>query len=166
MPSAGSLKDIYIEEIRDLWSANDQMQRIMHNMSQKAADKKLKDLLDRSVEGIAKHSETLRSVLESQGGRVAKEHCKGMEGLVAEAKKHAIDADVEESLRDLVIISQYQRMSHYGLAGFGTAAAYAAALGEKSDAGKLSAIVKDIYKADEYTTQLAERAEKAAAKTG
>ena len=104
MPSAGSLKDIYIEEIRDLWSANDQMQRIMHNMSQKAADKKLKDLLDRSVEGIAKHSETLRSVLESQGGRVAKEHCKGMEGLVAEAKKHAIDADVEESLRDLVII--------------------------------------------------------------
>ena len=96
MPSAGSLKDIYIEEIRDLWSANDQMQRIMHNMSQKAADKKLKDLLDRSVEGIAKHSETLRSVLESQGSRVAKEHCKGMEGLVAEAKKHAIDADVEE----------------------------------------------------------------------
>ena len=55
MPSAGSLKDIYIEEIRDLWSANDQMQRIMHNMSQKAADKKLKDLLDRSVEGIASH---------------------------------------------------------------------------------------------------------------
>ena len=45
MPSAGSLKDIYIEEIRDLWSANDQMQRIMHNMSQKAADEKLKDLL-------------------------------------------------------------------------------------------------------------------------
>ena len=67
MPLAGSLKDIYIEEMRDLWSANDQMQRIMHSMSQKAADKKLKDLLDRSVEGIAKHSETLRSVLESQG---------------------------------------------------------------------------------------------------
>jgi ferritin-like metal-binding protein YciE len=166
MPSAGSLKDIYIEEIRDLWSANDQMQRIMHSMSQRAADKKLKDLLDRSVEGIVKHSETLKAVLESQGGRVAKEHCKGMEGLVAEAKKHAIDADVEESLRDLVIIAQYQRMSHYGLAGFGTAAAYAAALGEKNDAGKLSAIVKDIYKADEYTTQLAERAEKAAAKSG
>ena len=76
-----------------------------------AADKKLKDLLDRSVEGIAKHSETLKSVLESQGGRVAKEHCKGMEGLVAEANRHAIDADVEASLRDLVIIAQYQRMS-------------------------------------------------------
>ena len=81
-------------------------------------------------------------------------------------KKTRYRRDVEELLRDLVIIAQYQRMSHYGLAGFGTAAAYAAALGEKNDAGKLSAIVKDIYKADEYTTQLAERAEKAAARSG
>ena len=63
MPSAGSLKDIYIEEIRDLWSANDQMQRIMHSMSQRAADKKLKDLLGRSVEGIART--TASSVLSS-----------------------------------------------------------------------------------------------------
>ena len=55
-------------------------------------------------------------------------------------------------------------MSHYGLAGFGTAAAYAAALGDKDGTAKLKAIVKDIYKADEYTSHLAEQAEKAAAK--
>jgi ferritin-like metal-binding protein YciE len=51
-----------------------------------------------------------------------------MEGLVAEAKKHALDEELEPSMRDLVIIAQYQRVSHYGLAGFGTAAAYAEAL--------------------------------------
>ncbi len=164
MPSSGTLKEIYIDELRDLWSANDQMQRIMHGMSQKASDRKLKELLEQSVTGIAKHTETLRSVLESRGGQVGKEHCTGMEGLVAEAKKHAIDAEMEGQLRDLVIIAQYQRMSHYGLAGFGTAAAYADALGEKDDAAKLRAILKDIYKADEYTSQLAERAEKAAAR--
>ena len=49
--------------------------------------------------------------------------------------------------------------------GFGTAAAYASALGLKDDAAKLKAIVSDIYKADEYTSKLAERAEKAAAGT-
>ena len=70
-------------------------------------------------------------MLEGAGGKVGKERCKGMEGLVAEAKKHALDEELEPSMRDLVIIAQYQRMSHYGLAGFGTAAAYAAALGEK-----------------------------------
>jgi ferritin-like metal-binding protein YciE len=164
MPSSKNLKETYVDEMRDLWSANDQMQRLMHSMSQKASDKKLKDLLEQSVTGIAKHTDTLKSVLESRGGKIGKEQCKGMEGLVAEAKKHAIDADLEGSLRDLVIIAQYQRMSHYGLAGFGTAAAYADALGEKDDAAKLRAIVKDIYKADDYTSQLAERAEKAAAK--
>jgi ferritin-like metal-binding protein YciE len=161
-----TLKDVYIEEMRDLWSANDQMQRVMRSMSQKASDQKLKHLLEQSVSGIEKHTDTLKSVLEAQGGSAGKEQCKGMEGLVAEAKKHAIDANLEESLRDLVIIAQYQRMSHYGLAGFGTAAAYADALGRKDDASKLRAIIKDIYKADDYTSHLAQQAEKAAARLG
>ena len=163
MPSE-TLKDVYIEEMRDLWSANDQMHRLMRTMSQKASDQKLKQLLEQSVSGIEKHTETLKSVLEAQGGKIGKEQCKGMEGLVAEAKKHAIDADLEDPLRDLAIISQYQRMSHYGLAGFGTAAAYASALGQKDDATKLKGIVKDIYKADEYSGHLAQQAEKAAAR--
>jgi ferritin-like metal-binding protein YciE len=163
MPSSETLKDVYISEMRDLWSANDQMQRVMKSLSQKASDKKLKDLLEKSVSGIGKHTETLKSVLEGQGGRIRKEHCKGMEGLVEEAKHHALEADLEGPLRDLVIISQYQRMSHYGMAGFGTAAAYAGALGLKDDVAKLKAIVKDIYNADDYSSELAQRAEKAAA---
>ena len=163
MPSSKSLKDVYIEEMRDLWSANDQMQRLMTTMSQKATEGKLKSLLEQSVSGIAKHTETLKSVLEAQGGSVGKDHCRGMEGIVEEAKKHALESDLEGSLRDLVIIAQYQRMSHYGLAGFGTAAAYAEALGLKDDVTKLKSIVSDIYKADEYTSHLAEQAQKSAA---
>ena len=163
MASSTGLKEVYIDEMRDLWSANDQMQRVMKTLSQKATDKKLKDMLEKSVSGIGKHTDTLKSVLEGQGGRPRKEHCKGMEGLVEEAKKHALEDDLEGQLRDIVIISQYQRMSHYGLAGFGTAAAYAEALGLKDDATKLKSIVKDIYHADEYTTELAQRAEKAVA---
>jgi ferritin-like metal-binding protein YciE len=163
MPATASLKEVYIDEMRDLWSANDQMQRVMKTLSQKASDQKLKELLDKSVAGISKHTETLKSVLEGQGGRIRREHCKGMEGLVEEAKSHALEEDLEPPMRDLVIISQYQRMSHYGIAGFGTAAAYASALGLKDDATKLKSIVKDIYNADAYTNELAERAEKAAA---
>ena len=106
MPSE-TLKDVYIEEMRDLWSANDQMQRLMRSMSQKASNQKLKKLLDQSVSGIEKHTEALKSVLEAQGGKIGKEQCRGMEGLVAEAKKHAVDADLEGSLRDLAIIAQY-----------------------------------------------------------
>lgn len=165
MSSASTLKDVYVEEMRDLWSANDQMQRVMQSLADKASDPKLKDMLERSVRGIGQHTATLKSVLEAQGGSIGKEHCKGMEGLVAEAKKHAVDGEFDNQLRDLVIIAQYQRMSHYGLAGFGTAAAYAAALGMNDDVSKLKTISSDIYKADEYTTRLAEHCERMAAKT-
>lgn len=60
------------------------------------------------------------------------------------------------------MIAQYQRMSHYGLAGFGTVAAYAEVLGMSEEASKLKSIVSDIYKADEYSSSLAESAQKAA----
>jgi len=63
-----------------------------------------------------------------------------------------------------VILSQYQRMCHYGISGFGTAATYAKALGLKDDETTLKSIVADIYKADEYATKLAEKSERAAAK--
>ena len=163
MSSASSLKDVYIEEMRDLWSANDQMQRVMQSLSEAASDSQLKDMLAKSISGIGQHTASLKSILEAQGGDVGKDHCRGMEDLVEEAKKHAIEAEFDGELRDLAIIAQYQRMSHYGLAGFGTAAAYATALGMKDDAAKLKKIVSDIYKADEYTSKLAERAERAAA---
>lgn len=164
MPSAHSLKDVFIAEMQDLWSANDQMQSVMQSLSEKATNSRLEEMLTKSIDGIGRHTATLRSIIETQGGNVGKEHCKGMEGLVTEAKKHALEAEMEGELRDLAIISQYQRMSHYGLAGFGTAAAYAGALGLKDDQAKLKSIVSDIYKADEYTSMLAEQSEQAAAK--
>ena len=87
-----------------------------------------------------------------------------MEGLVREAKAHVVDSGSgEDNLNYLLIISQYQRMSHYGLAGFGTAAAYAKALGRLDDENTLRSIVADIYKGDEIASRLAERLEAAAA---
>ena len=69
-----------------------------------------------------------------------------MEGLVAEATKHGLEEAPEKGpVLDAVIIAQYQRMTHYGIAGFGTAAAYAKALGFKDDAAKLSAATKEIF---------------------
>ena len=87
-----------------------------------------------------------------------------MDGLVREAKAHVVDrASGDERLNDLVIVAQYQRMSHYGLAGFGTAAAYAKALNRSDDEQVLKSIVSDIYQGDEIASRLAERLEARAA---
>lgn len=163
MPSPKNLTDAYTDELRDLWSANDQMQAIVKHFVREAVDGQLKNTLEAAAAGIGEHTAKLRSLVEAAGAE-GKEHCRGMEGLVREAKAHLVDSGSgEDSLNDLLIISQYQRMSHYGLAGFGTAAAYAKALGRSDDESTLRSIVADIYKGDDIASRLAERLEAAAA---
>jgi ferritin-like metal-binding protein YciE len=153
-----NLKELYIADLRDLWSANDQMQEIVQSFSEKAQSDQLKQLFKRSVTGINQHTQKFRQLV--QGAQPSPSP--GMQGLVAEATKHALESDLAPGLRDLEMIAQYQRMSHYGLAGFGTAAAYADALGLADDAKVLRSIVADIYNADEYGSQLAHVAQLAA----
>jgi ferritin-like metal-binding protein YciE len=163
MSTSESLKDVYADELKDLWSANDQMTKVVKVMAGKAQDPKLKQALEKSLTGIKKHAETLKALLTNSGEEAQMEYCKGMEGLVKEATKHVTnEAPSDGQLLDVVIIAQFQRMSHYGLAGFGTAAAYAKALGMKEDHVKLANIVSDISKGDEYATALATKTEQAA----
>jgi ferritin-like metal-binding protein YciE len=160
MPAAPkTLKELYTADLRDLWSANDQMQRVVQAFSQKATGEKVRQLFEHSVAGIAQHTQALRDL----AGSGEPSPCPGMQGLVQEATKHALESDLSPQLRDLEMIAQYQRMSHYGMAGFGTVAAYADALGLKDQAQQLRSIVSNIYKGDEYASELAESAQQAVA---
>lgn len=157
MSTPKDLKDIYTDELKDLWSANDQMKRVLKKITAKASDPSLKEMLTNSLTGIEKHTDIVKELIAAQDEKVSKEHCKGMEGLVAEATTHVLEEGPKKGpLRDVLIIAQYQRMTHYGIAGFGTAAAYAKALGLKDDNKKLREATKDIYGGDEYMTKLAE----------
>jgi ferritin-like metal-binding protein YciE len=157
MSTPEDLQEIYTDELKDLWSANDQMQKVVKKIAAKASDPALKEMLAKSQDGIARHTDVLKELIAGQDEKVSKEHCKGMEGLVAEATKHVLEEGPKKGpLLDVLIIAQYQRMTHYGIAGFGTAAAYAEALGLKDDSKKLNNATKEIYGGDEYMTKLAE----------
>ena len=164
MSAPENLTDCYTEELADLWSANDQMEKVVGDFASKAGDDKLKQKLEKSQKGIAEHTKTIKSLLEDCGVS-EKEHCKGMEGLVKEARKHALEANIKDAdVRDVVILAQYQRMCHYGICGFGTAKAFAEALGKKDHVSKLDTITADIYDADENMSDLAERSVNLSAK--
>lgn len=157
MSAPENLTDLYTGELQDLWSANDQMAKVLKKISSKVSDPSLKEMLMKSQDGIARHTELLKDLLEASDEKVKKEHCKGMEGLVAEAIKHTTEeAPHKGAVLDAVIIAQYQRMTHYGIAGFGTAASYAGTLGLKDAAKSLDKATKEIYGGDEYMTKLAE----------
>ena len=164
MSAPTSLKDVYLDEMQDLWSANDQMTKAVRQLSGHVSDPKIKGMLEHSVGGIETHTGVLKAIIAENGGEAEPEHCKGMEGLVSEALKHGIkEAPSDGRLRDVQIVAQYQRMSHYGLAGFGSAAAYARALGRSEDEARLKRAVSEIYKGDEIASHLAEAVERAAA---
>ena len=164
MTKISSLQELYVDELKDLWSANDQMVRVLKKITPHATNTKLASMLEGSSKGIAHHTELLKSLIESQGETVKKEHCKGMEGLAAEALKHTVEDGPEKGpVRDAAIIAQYQRMTHYGITGFGTVSAFAKALKFTDDHEQLGVAVRDMYRSDELMTELAEGAVNVAA---
>ena len=159
MSQITTLKELYVDELRDLWSANDQMARALKKVLPRATNSKLRALLERSPEDIGRHTRMLQALIEGQGAELSKEHCKGMEGLVAEAVKHTVDeAPQVGAVLDAAIIAQFQRMTHYGITGFGTVAAFARALRLSAHSDKIETAVKDMHRADDLMSELAEAA--------
>ncbi len=164
MSTPKNLKDLFTHTLKDLWSANDQMKDVVKDMADAASDDTLTQRLEKSTNGIQQHTDMLKTLLEDIDAEADKEHCKGMEGLVKEARKHALADDLDNDVRDVAIIEQYQRMCHYGITGFGTAAAYARALDYADLSDQLEEAVENIYESDEYMSDLAERSKNLAAK--
>ena len=157
MSAPKNLNELYIHELQDLWSANEQMSEVVPKLADAAGDPDVKDRLTKAVDGIKSNTQMIRALL-SELDAESKEHCKGMEGLVREANKHALEAGIEDKdVRDVAIIAQYQRMCHYGICGFGTAKAFATALKKSDHVSKLDGATKGIYNADENMSDLAER---------
>jgi ferritin-like metal-binding protein YciE len=159
MSKIATLQELYVDELKDLWSANDQMARGLKKIAPQASNPKLTAMLESAQGGIGQHTELLKSLIEGQDEKVSKEHCKGMQGLVAEAVKHTIEeAPKAGPVLDAAIIAQIQRMTHYGITGFGTVSAFAKALGLVDDARKLRAAVGDMHDGDDLMSELAESA--------
>lgn len=159
MSEISNLSDLYIDELKDLWSANDQMGKALKKIAPEATHPKLRQMLEASQAGIKDHTDLLKALIANQDEKVSKDHCKGMEGLVSEALRHTVEqGPAKGPVLDAAIIAQYQRMTHYGITGFGTAAAFSKALKLNDDNGQLKDAVRDMYEADQLMTELAEAA--------
>jgi ferritin-like metal-binding protein YciE len=159
MSKITTLHELYVDELKDLWSANDQMAKALKKIMPKAQNPKLVAHLESAHAGVIEHIDMLKSLIDQHNGTMKKEHCKGMEGLVLEAVKHTIDdAPKAGPVLDASIIAQYQRMTHYGITGFGTVSSFAKALKLDADRDQLQASVGKMYSSDELMSELAESA--------
>jgi len=151
-----NLEALYIHELKDLYNADKQAKAIHKRLLKAASNTKLKTALENSIKGIDDGMTMIADICESHNKKPTGMTCKGMKGLVEEAKHHVLEEDFGDSnAKDASIISQSQRMTHYAIAGYGTAAAFATSLGFKKDAKMLQKCLDKTYGGDRKMTKLA-----------
>lgn len=153
-----TLFDVYLDELKDMWSANEQMREVVSEMADAAGDRQLSELLKRLGTRLEARNRSIRDLLLSHGEEAEDpaEQSKAMQGLAAQARDEALEKPLTDASRDVVIVARVQRMSHYCIAGYGTARAIAEALKLTKDAEVLSADLDTVYASDELLTHLAE----------
>lgn len=151
-----TLKDVYIDQLQDLYSADRQSLDATKKLHEAATNAELKAALKRGVDGIQRGIDALKPIIEGHDAKPTGEFCKGMEGLVKEVKAHVLEADIaDDDARDAMIITQYQRMAHYAIAGYGCVVAFARRLELSDEADKLQICLDETYEGDREFTRIA-----------
>jgi ferritin-like metal-binding protein YciE len=150
-----SLQDLYVEELKDLYSAESQLLTALPKMAKAASapelSKAFKDHL-KETEGQVKRLET---IFEKLGTSPKGKKCKAMEGLVEEGKE-TISEDADPSVKDAGLIAAAQRVEHYEMAGYGCVRTFARLLGHDDAADLLQETLDEEGAADKKLTKLAE----------
>lgn len=149
-----TLKDLYIHELKDLYSAEKQLIKALPKMAKAATSKKLADGFLKHLEETKEHAARLEKILSSHKETTRGPKCKGMEGVVAEGAE-MIEEEADDEVRDAGLIAAAQRVEHYEMAGYGTARTYAELLGDKQGAKLLQTTLNEEAATDEKLTTLA-----------
>ena len=150
-----NLKDLFEHQLKDLYSAENQLLKALPKMQKNASDDKLKKAFENHLKETEDHVKRLEEICEKLDIKPAGEKCKAMEGLIKEAESF-LKEDAEENVRDAGLIAEAQRVEHYEISGYGTAVRYAKELGHKAIANKLQKTLDEEYKADNLLTDMAE----------
>ena len=152
--AVNSLRDLFIEELRDMYHAEKQLARALPKMAKAASSEQLKQAFQEHTEVTKGQIERLQQVFESIGSPARAKRCEAMEGLIEEAQE-MLDEDISEQLLDVALIASAQKVEHYEIAGYGTLRTLAQQLGE-TEAGKLlEETLNEEKKTDELLNKIA-----------
>lgn len=150
-----TLKDLYIEELKDLYSAEKQLTKALPKMAKAATDKQLQQAFRNHLRETAEHVARLERICKDLGVSPRGKKCVGMEGLIEEGNE-LIQEKPDEGVLDAGLISKAQHVEHYEMAGYGTVRTYARQLGYDDQAELLQQTLDEEGKADHLLTALAE----------
>jgi len=150
-----SLQELFINELKDLYSAENQIIKALPKMVKAASSEELRSAFEEHLQQTKVHVERLEQVLANLDTNPKGKKCKGMEGLIEEGKE-LLEEDASPEVLDAGLISAAQKVEHYEMAGYGCVRTYARLLGDEEAAELLQQTLDEEGETDKKLTQLAE----------
>ena len=155
MAQENPLQELLVDELKDIYSAENQIIKALPKMAKAASSPELKRAFERHLEETKRQVERLDQIGEALDIKMTGKKCKGMEGLLEEGKE-IMTEDLEENALDAGLIGAAQKVEHYEIAAYGTVRAHANLLGLNKIARLLQQTLDEEGNTDKKLTQLAE----------
>lgn len=151
-----SLRALYLEQLQDLYSAENQILKALPKIIKATSHSELKNGFQLHEQQTREHVRRLEQIFDNLDEDPEGEKCVGMEGLLKEGEK-TLREKADSDVLDAALIAAAQRVEHYEMAGYGCARTYARMLGEQEDAALLQKTLDEEGETDKKLTMLAER---------
>ncbi len=150
-----TLKDLFEHQLKDLFSAENQLIEALPKVASKASDSMLKKAFEDHLEETKEHKRRLQEICGHLEISPSGETCKAMKGLISESESFMEEANDDEVM-DAGLIAEAQRVEHYEISAYGTAVRYAKELGHDDIATKLQGTLDEEYGSNDKLNKLAE----------
>ena len=155
MPKMNRLNDLYLDQLKDLYSAEKQLVQALPKMAKAAASEELKAGFEQHLEQTKTHVSRLEQIFSALGSSPGRKKCAAMEGLIEEGQE-AITLEGSAIVRDAALIAAAQRVEHYEIAAYGTVRTFANHLGYSDQASLLQMTLDEEGATDKKLTAMAE----------
>lgn len=150
-----SLRELYIDELRDLYNAETQLTKALPKMAKASTNDQLRQAFEEHLRQTSEHVSRLEQIFEQLDEKPTGKKCLGMEGLVKEGSE-TMKEDFADEVMDAAIIGAAQRVEHYEIAGYGTVRDFAQILGENDHVSLLEQTLEEEKQTDQKLTDLAQ----------
>src|SRR5262245_55523456 len=150
-----SAEDLLVDQLKDLYSAENQIIKALPRMAKAASAPELEAAFQEHLEQTRDHVERLDQICERLGVNPKGKKCRAIEGLIEEGKE-LMNEDADPSILDAALIAEAQPVEHYEIAAYGCARTYARLLGDEESAQLLQQTLDEEGETDKKLTQLAE----------
>jgi ferritin-like metal-binding protein YciE len=152
----GALRELFIDEMKDIYWAEQHLAKALPKMIKGATSEELKQTITDHLEQTKNHATRLEAAFESIGEKAKAVKCLAMEGLLKEADELLSETDKGTEVRDVAIISAAQKVEHYEIASYGTLKQLATTLGFDEAANLFGETLEEEKTADSLLTEVAE----------